>query len=122
VTNYQPIGWNTVTPRIITDDVDGLVAFLRSVFDAYGERSADGPAEMKIGDSIILVSDGGGLRETIPAFLYVYVENADKTYQRAIASGAQPIEGPIDTPYGDRRATIQDSWGNTWQIATRKGA
>ena len=77
---------------------------------------------MRIGDSVILVSDGGGLREAMPAFLYVYVKDADKTYERAIACGAQPIEEPIDTPYGDRRATVQDSWRNTCQIATRKAA
>lgn len=77
---------------------------------------------MRIGDSIILVSDGGGLRKTMQVFLYVYVENADRTYQRAIASGAEAIEVPLDTPYGDRRATVRDSWGNTWQIATRNGA
>lgn len=122
MTAFQPAGWSTVTPRIITADVDGLVGFLTSVFDARGTQSAGAPAEVKIGDSVILVSDGGGLRETMPAFLYVYVEDADETYERAIASGAQPIEEPIDTPYGDRRAMVRDSWGNTWQIATRKGA
>src|SRR5215469_11128238 len=102
MTNFRPPGWGTVTPRIITEDVGGLVEFLRSVFDAHGERSAGRPAEMKIGDSLILVSDGGGLRKAMPAFLYVYVENADKTCERAIASGAQTIERPIDTPYCDR--------------------
>jgi len=122
MTTFQPAGWSTVTPRIVTDDVDGLVKFLKSVFDARGEWSADRPAEMRIGDSVILVSDGGGLREAMPAFLYVYVKDADKTYERAIACGAQPIEEPIDTPYGDRRATVQDSWRNTCQIATRKAA
>ena len=121
MTKFQPAGWSTVTPRIVTGDVDGFIRFLKSVFDARGERSAGAPVEMRIGDSLILVSDGGGLRKTMPAFLYVYVEDADKTYQRAIASGAQPIEEPIDMPYGDRRATVRDSWGNTWQIATRKG-
>jgi len=120
VTKFQPDGWSTVTPRIITGDVDGLVQFLRSVFDARGEPHAGRPTEMKIGDSIVMVSDGGGLREAMPAFLYVYVENADKTYQDAIDLGAQPIERPIDTPYGDRRATVRDPWGNIWQIATRK--
>jgi uncharacterized glyoxalase superfamily protein PhnB len=120
MTKFQPDGWSTVTPRIITDDVDGLVEFLRFVFDARGERRAGRPTETKIGDSIVMVSDGSGVREAVPAFLYVYVENADKTYQDAIDSGAQPIERPIDTPYGDRRATIRDPWGNMWQIATRK--
>jgi uncharacterized glyoxalase superfamily protein PhnB len=55
------------------------------------------------------------------AFLHVYVENADETYQRAIAAGAQSIETPADMPYGDRRATVRDSWANVWQIATYRG-
>jgi len=122
MTTFRPAGWSTVTPRIVTDDVDGLVKFLKSVFDARGEWSADRPAEMRIGDSVILVSDGGGLREAMPAFLYIYVEDADETYRRAIASGALSIEEPIDTPYGDRRAMVGDAWENIWQIATRKAA
>jgi PhnB protein len=59
-------------------------------------------------------------REAMLAFLYVYVENADETYQRAIAAGAESIEKPADMPYGDRRAT-RDSWANVWQIATNRG-
>jgi uncharacterized glyoxalase superfamily protein PhnB len=55
------------------------------------------------------------------AFLHVYVENADETYRRAIAAGAQSIEAPADMPYGDRRATVRDSWANVWQIATYRG-
>ncbi|WP_461319862.1 VOC family protein [Bradyrhizobium elkanii] len=76
---------------------------------------------MRIGDSIILISDGGGVREAMPAFLYVYVENADETYRRAIVAGAESIEAPADTPYGDTRATARDSWANVWQIATYRG-
>jgi PhnB protein len=75
---------------------------------------------MRIGDSIVMVSDGGGLRESWPAFLYVYVEDVDETYRRATDASAVSIEAPIDTPYGDRRATIQDPWGNMWQVATRQ--
>jgi PhnB protein len=63
---------------------------------------------MRTGDSLILVSDGGGAREARKAFLYVYVENTDKAYQRALEAGALTIEKPVDTSYGDRRATVQD--------------
>ena len=119
---FQPDGWRTVTPRVITHDVAGLVEFLRWVFDARGEHRPGAPTEMKIGDSIVMVSDGGGVRQALPTFLYVYVEDTDKIYQRAIDAGARSIERPMDMPYGDRRATVQDSWGNTWQIATHKGA
>jgi PhnB protein len=115
---FQPDDRPTVTPRIITDDVGGMVEFLRFVFGALGEVRSGAPAEMKIGDSIVMVSDGGGVRQVFPAFLYVYVESADAVYERAIVSGARSIEEPKETPYGDRRATVQDQWGNVWQIAT----
>jgi PhnB protein len=118
---FRPDGRHTVTPRIFTDDVAGLVGFLKIVFGAGGKLQSGAPTEMRIGDSIVMISDGGGAREAMPAFLYVYVENADETYQRAIAAGAESIERPADMPYGDRRAMVRDSWGNVWQIATYRG-
>jgi PhnB protein len=59
-------------------------------------------------------------RDVFPAFLYVYVENADAIYQRAVAMKARSIEVPSDMPYGDRRAMVRDLWGNVWQIATHR--
>jgi len=116
---FQPDGWPTVTPRIITPDAEGLVAFIKYVFGAQGELSQGRPAELRFGDSMLMVSDGGGQRDTISAFLYVYVEDVRSTYERAIAANAVSLEAPVDTPYGDRRAMVRDGWGNTWQIATR---
>jgi PhnB protein len=78
------------------------------------------PAEIQIGESIVMVSDGGRRRETMPAFLCVYVEDADQTYRLAVIAGARSVKKPMDTPYGDRRATVLDPWGNTWQIATHR--
>jgi PhnB protein len=111
-----------VVPRLFTHDVAGLVNFLRQTFGARGEVSGGVPVEVRIGDSIVLVSDGGGVREPLAGFLYVYVEDADAVYGAAINAGAVSIEAPTDTPYGDRRATVRDPWGNTWQIARYKGA
>jgi hypothetical protein len=81
---FKPDGWHTVTPRIFTDDVAGLVGFLKIVFGAAGKLQSEAPTEMRIGDSVVMISDGGGAREAMSAFLYVYVENADETYQRAL--------------------------------------
>jgi uncharacterized glyoxalase superfamily protein PhnB len=92
------------------------------VFDAEGELRVAAPTEIRIGDSVVMISDGSGVREAMPAFLYVYVENADETYRPAIAAGAESIERPADMPYGDRRATIRDPWANMWQIATYRGS
>jgi len=108
----------TVIPRLFTSDVTGLVNFLRVSFDAHGEVQHGVAAEIRIGDSIILVSDGGGVREPFTGFLYVYVEDTDAVYRTAIRAGAISIEVPADMPYGDRRATVRGAWGNIWQIAT----
>jgi uncharacterized glyoxalase superfamily protein PhnB len=114
-----PPGWHTLTPRIITPDPEGLVAFLQQVFGATGEYQAGAPTEVWIGDSVVMVSSGEGHRDAMPAFFYVYVDDADATYREAIAACAESMEEPRDLPYGDRRAMVRDAWGNLWQIATR---
>jgi PhnB protein len=116
--SVKPAGWHTVTPRIIARDAAKLVAFVKEVFEATGNYRPEAPAELRLGDSIIMINEAG-VREAMPACLYVYVENADIIWQRAVKAGAQSLEAPSDTPYGDRRGMVQDQWGNTWQIATR---
>ncbi|MEO9263493.1 MAG: VOC family protein [Candidatus Baltobacteraceae bacterium] len=113
----KPPGWHSVTPRLVVRDPAKLVAFLVHAFGASGEYLADAPSQMRIGDSIVMVS-GAGPREPMPAFLYVYVDDADATYRRALGAGAVTVEEPAETPYGDRRAMVTDPWGNAWQIAT----
>ena len=114
----QPKGRHTVTPRIVVKDARQLVEFLARVFGATGEYRQDRPSDVRIGDSILMITDVG-IRRATPAFLYVYVDDADATYRRALEAGARTLEEPVDTPYGDRRAMVEDKWGNTWQIATR---
>lgn len=89
---FQPPGWHTLTPRIVVPDHQRFVQFLHDVFDAYGKTRPNAPTELRIGDSLILISEGGGLRESMPAFLYVYVEDTDATYTRAITAGAVSLE------------------------------
>ena len=114
-----PPGWHTVTPRIVVQGSSGLIQFLRRTFNATGDVQRDRPSEIRIGDSVIMISDAG-LRESMPAFLYVYVDDVDATYRRALNAGATSVEEPLDLPYGDRRGTVRDAWGNLWQIATHQ--
>jgi PhnB protein len=116
-----PPGFHAVTPRMVVSDVSAAVQFLREVFDATGDAHSDRPAEVRIGDSLVMLSQAGE-REAFPAFLYVYVDDADSIYSRAIASGAVSLEEPLDTPYGDRRAMVRDPFGNIFQIAHRNAA
>lgn len=119
MSGFQPRGWPTVIPRIVVRDPENLARFIKSVFRATGEYRAGSPAELRIGDSIVMVG-AGGARDPIPAFLYVYVEDTDATYHRACEASAISLEAPADMPYGDRRAMVKDLWGNIWQIATHK--
>src|SRR5262245_34675898 len=112
----QPVRWSTLTPRIVVGSADRLVEFLRRVFDAAGTYERAAPSVLRIGDSRVMVSDAGA-REATTAFLNVYVDDVDATYERAVAEGATSTESPFDTPYGDRRAMVVDPWGNAWQIA-----
>jgi uncharacterized glyoxalase superfamily protein PhnB len=103
---------------MVVGDAAAAVEFLRTVFDGAGEVMLNRPAEIRIGDSVVMVSEAGD-REAFPAFLYVYVADADATYQRALAAGAVSEEKPWDTPYGDRRAMVRDPFGNLFQIANQ---
>jgi Uncharacterized protein conserved in bacteria len=74
---------------------------------------------MRIGESLIMV---GGVVERLPtsSFLYVYVADTDRAFEKALSLGAKPMEEPQEMPYGDRRAMVEDPWGNRWQIATHR--
>jgi PhnB protein len=87
-------------------------------------------AEIKIGDSLIMLNDemGGGKSPKAfggsPISLWIYVENCDALFNRAVAAGAQVPSGPMgalmDQFWGDRTGTIRDPYGYQWTIATRK--
>ena len=116
-----PPGWPSVIPRIVVADGERLVGFLRHVFGATGKYEKDRPSEVWFGGSVVLISEPVA-REIATAFLYVYVQDVDATYERAVKAGARSLEAPALMPYGDRRAMVQDTWGNTWQIAAYRGA
>ena len=117
--NTVPDGWHTLTPRLFAADAAKLVDFLKHSFGASGRFRGDGPSEIHIGDSIVMVSEAGA-RDGMPAFLYLYLDDVDGAYRRALERGATVMEEPQDLFYGDRRATVRDPFGNIWQIATHK--
>ncbi len=117
--SVSPPGWPTVIPRLSVADPEACVDFLKAVFQASGSFNDDRPSEIHIGDSLIMV---GGVLERTPtsSFLYVYVPDVDAAFDRALSKGGTILEMPQEMPYGDRRAMIEDPWGNRWQIATHR--
>jgi uncharacterized glyoxalase superfamily protein PhnB len=119
--SYKPGGRQTVVPRLFTKDTAAAAAFLKTVFGAKGRVLDDRPSELTIGDCVIMISDGGGIRKPTSSAFYIYVPDTDKAYARAIKAGAKSVLEPEIAPWGDRRAIVNDAWGNQWQIATYKG-
>ena len=119
MTKSIPEGWHSVTPRLVVHDAVMQVEFLKQAFAATGDFCDDRPSLIRIGDSLVMVSSIGP-RDAMPSFLYLYVNDIDTTYQRALEAGAVSLEEPWDTPYGDRRGMVKDRCGNIWQIATHK--
>ena len=117
---HVPDGWLTLVPRVTVDEPEKLVGFIKRVFGATGDYRPERPAELRIGDSMLMVSGTSGV-EARSAFLYIYLEDTDATYRRALDAGAASVEDPRDLHYGDGRAVISDAWGNMWQIATHSG-
>lgn len=119
-----PDGFHTVTPFVIVEDARRLLDFIKKAFHGETNFIMDGPdgkvmhATMKIGDSLVMVADAMDRFPAMPSMLYLYVDDVDTVYQKAIKAGGQSLREPTNEFYGDRSAGIKDSWGNQWWIAT----
>ena len=129
MTSVKPIpeGYHTVTPYLLVQGAEKLINFMKNAFDAKEtERysmpdGSIGHAEVRIGDSVIMVADAQGDEyKPMAAGIHLYVEDCDVTYKRAIGAGATSVREPQDQLYGDRSAGVNDQFGNKWWIATHK--
>jgi uncharacterized glyoxalase superfamily protein PhnB len=118
-----PAGHQTVMPYLIVPDGKGFLDFAKKVFHAkvtHEEYLDDGNlrhGEIQIGNSTIMVSNSRKEWVPEPAGLFIYVENADDTYQMALDSGASSVMPPANQPYG-RSGGVKDPFGNTWWITS----
>jgi PhnB protein len=120
-----PDEYHSVQPYLLVEGARGLMEFIKSTFetgDAMTMSQPDGKighAEIRIGDSVVADSSTAeGVSGPMPATVVVYVEDADKIYQRAIEAGAISLREPEDQFYGDRSAGVRDPFGNHWWIHT----
>jgi PhnB protein len=121
---YIPEGLRPVTPFLHPVGAPGLIEFMKQAFAAEEisrEQSPDGMihhAMVRIGDSMIEMGEAHGAAQPMPPALYVYVENLEETYERALAAGATSMQAPTDQAYGERTAWVKDAWNNIWYLAT----
>jgi uncharacterized glyoxalase superfamily protein PhnB len=78
-------------------------------------------AEVRLGDTVVMLGDNGEGWPPAPAHVHVYVGDVDATYRRALAAGATSVQEPIQKQDEDKRGGVKDAGGTTWWIATRVG-
>ena len=119
-----PDGYHTVTPYLTVPGTEQLLSFLKSAFGAeevYCLRRPDGAvghAELRIGDSMVMLSEPTSECTPMPTTLYLYVADVDATYRRAVEVGGTSLMEPTDQFWGDRTGAVKDASGNFWWIAT----
>ena len=135
-TKAVPEGHHTVTPHLVLDNAVRALEWYKKALDAEEVSRAVGPdgkimhAEIRIGTSLIMLNDEmGGAKSAkaigaSPVSLWLYVDDCDTLFNRAVAAGGKVAPGPMgqmaDQFWGDRSGMFTDPHGFTWTIATRK--
>jgi len=119
-----PEGYHTVTSYLVVRGAAQLIDFMKQAFAAAEIQRMPLPdgsimhAEVRIGDSRVMLSEASGEYQPMPTMLHLYVEDMDTVYQRALQAGATSLRQPVDEFYGDRMGGVKDPFGNQWWIAT----
>jgi PhnB protein len=131
-TSYIPAGYHTVTPYITVDNAAEAIDFYKRALGAEEVYRMPGPggkvmhAEIKIGDSVIMLSDefpNSGMQSPNhagcnTASLMIYMPDVDASYDRAVKAGAKSTKPVEDMFWGDRYGQIMDPFGHRWSLAT----
>ncbi len=127
-----PDGYHSVTPYLIVKDAADAIEFYKKAFGASELMRVPGPggavmhAEIKIGDSIIMLADEFPQMDALgpktiggtPVGLMIYVANVDEVFTGALAAGGKEFRPLQNQFYGDRSGTLEDPFGHKWTIAT----
>jgi PhnB protein len=130
--NAIPTGYHSLTPYLVVNDGSKAIEFYKQAFGAKEINRMAGPggkighAEVKIGDSIMMLSDempGSGNRSPqslggSPVSIFMYVENIDSAFDQAVKAGAKADMPPQDMFWGDRFGKLTDPFGHQWALAT----
>ena len=135
-TQVKPIpdGYHTVTPYLTVRDAAKAIDFYKRAFDATEMYRMEGPegkiahAELKIGDSVIMLGDEMPGAETrapqsvggTTTGVFLYVKDVDAAFHKATTAGAKATAQPADMFWGDRYGKLMDPFGHAWSLATHK--
>ncbi len=121
---FKPSEYHTVTPYLVVDGAERLIAFIVDVLGGTEMMRLPGPggrighAEMRVGDFVVMLADAPSPDAITTSMLHVYLPDSDATYARAMAAGATSLREPKNEFYGDRMSGVRDALGNQWYFAT----
>ena len=122
-----PDGFHSVNPYIVVEGVEHLISFLAAVFGGVeeGEREITrvgtiGHANVRIGNSVVMLSEASAGYPARPCVLFAYVDDVDEVFRRALRARAEAILEPSEQPWGDRVGGFHDPFANRWWVATRR--
>ena len=119
-----PDGYQTVTPYLTVADAEAQIKFLKQAFGAEetfrhtDDKGKVWHAEVRLGTSMVMIGQARDQWTPRPAGFYLYVEDVDAVYKRAVAAGGKPMREPTNEAYGDRSGGVEDSQGNQWWVGT----
>jgi uncharacterized glyoxalase superfamily protein PhnB len=126
--DWKPQGYSTVSVYMVVDGAQRVIDFLKEAFGAGELRRFDTPdgkimhAEVRIGDTVVMIADASASYPAFPVWLHVYVPDVDTTYKKALAAGGVSVQVPVRKEGDpDRRGGFRDPAGNTWWVSTQGG-
>lgn len=125
-TTFKPKGYNSLSPYLIVDGAQKLVDLLKDIFNAAELRRFDRDngsiehIELKLDDSIIMMSDSTDRYSSNTTMLHFYVPDVFKTFDLAVENGCEVIENPVKKEGDpDTRGGFRDFAGNYWYVSTQ---
>jgi PhnB protein len=129
-----PAGMHSVTPHLVCDGAGAAIDFYVKAFGAADQGRMPGPdgrlmhAQIRIGDSYVMLVDenrqfgmlGPKSLNGSPVTIHLYVDDVDRSFERAVAAGATSVMPPADMFWGDRYGVLEDPFGHRWSIATHQ--
>lgn len=121
---YKPDGYTSVAPYLTVNGARGTIDFLIRVLDAQALRVIPGEdgriahAELRIDDTVVMLTDAADGWPATPSHVHVYVRDVDAVFGRAVAAGATIVKPPVQDGDADRRGGFTDAGGTTWWVST----
>ncbi|WP_430787539.1 VOC family protein [Virgibacillus flavescens] len=124
--NWKPEGYNSVSPYLIAKDARAVITFLQKAFDGKELRCYERPdgtimhAEVKLDDTVVMIGGSSEAGSAAPSHVHMYVQDAMKTYQRALEAGGESVQEPVKKEgEPDQRGGVLDPSGNIWWMSTQ---